>query len=326
MAEVAARARVSIATVSRALNTPGLVSEALARRVHAAADSLGYRPNPIAGTLAGARAPIVGVVVPSVTNSFFSGTLQAMSSPLADAGYQIMLGHHEYDLAREEALIGTFLTWRPAALVTTGLHHTRRGRTLLARAECPVVEMWALGRRPVDSAVGFSNRLAGALAARHLLERRRHHLAYVGAIMERDPRAEERMVGFREAVAAAAGSEPRVHRAADRVFTAGGDAVRALLETGRPLDGIAFSSDVLALGALFELERRGIAVPDDIALVGYGDLEFAACSNPSLTTVRPPRDRIGTEVAAHLVARLGGGDLGRAVVDLGCELVPRGTT
>ena len=329
MADVASAAGVSIATVSRVMNSPDSVSVLLRERVSSVAGSLGYRPNPIAGTLAGARAPLIGVIVPSMLHAFFAGTLHALSTRLGEAGYQVMSDHHEYNLVREQQIVEAFLGWRPSAIVTTGVHHTRRTRQLLDAADCPVVETWDLSSRRIGSLVGFSNLEAGRMAARHLIERGRRNPVYVGAILGRDTRARQRAKGFADVLGDAGlgrGSDNDVIAASSRTFEAGAEAIVAATSGRRRIDALAFSSDVLALGAIFEAQRRGIRIPEDIALIGYGDFDFGRTSNPTLTTIRPPRDEIGATVANHLIARLSDRQTGNIVVDLGCELVARGST
>ncbi|MDX6750150.1 LacI family DNA-binding transcriptional regulator (plasmid) [Geminicoccaceae bacterium 1502E] len=324
MEDVAAVAGVSVATVSRAFGKPDSVSPELRRRVLESAERLGFRPSVLAGSLASARARIVGVVVPSLLTSFFGMTLEALAGRLGPAGYQMMVGHHEYDLEREEALVAASLDWSPAAIVVTGATHSRATLSALARAECPVVEMWELSERPIDTAVGFSSREAGRAVAHHLIAGGRRRLAFVGGAMGRDLRAAARGQGFVEAAREAGLPEPRVEALEERSSTAGGIAAFArLMDSGEPPEAIAFSNDFLALGALFEAQRRGVRIPEDVALAGYGDLEFAANSTPTLTTVRPPHRAIGTAVADHLLRRFEDPEAGGEIIDLGFELVAR---
>nr|WP_272214418.1 LacI family DNA-binding transcriptional regulator [Marinicella sp. W31]MDC2880023.1 LacI family DNA-binding transcriptional regulator [Marinicella sp. W31] len=208
MEEVARVAGVSLATVSRALKAPETVSKKRLALVREATERLGYAPNRIAGSLAGTRSPLIGVIVPSLTNSFFAATLDRMSTILEDAGYQLMIGQHDYDIAREERIVTAFASWNPAALVVTGRDHTRGTVGMLSAADCPVVEMWDHDERPIDSAIGFSNRRAGQLAGRYFAEKGFEKVAYVGAILESDQRAAARAKGFAEGFAAGSRQRP----------------------------------------------------------------------------------------------------------------------
>jgi len=326
MSDVARLAGVSVATVSRAMARPEQVSPGMRAKVEDAAARLGFQRSLIAGSLATARAPIVGVIVPSLLNSFFTGTLHAMADRLGAAGYQLMIGHHEYDLEQEARLIDVFLGWSPSGLVTTGVHHTRPAIARLAQARCPIVEMWDLDARPLDTVIGFDNRAAGVAAGRHLIERGHDRILQAIAAYRRDPRATARAEGLAAAARDAGLDPPPILETADRTVAAGVAALREVLECTEPPDAVAFSGDVLAQGALYEADRLGIRVPEDLAVMGYGDLDFAAYTSPPLTTVRPPRDAIGRVVAEHLLGRFEHTASSGVSVDLGFELVAREST
>ncbi|MAM09424.1 MAG: LacI family transcriptional regulator [Rhizobiaceae bacterium] len=326
MEEVARVAGVSLATVSRALKAPETVSKKRLALVREATERLGYAPNRIAGSLAGTSSPLIGVIVPSLTNAFFAATLDRMSAILEEAGYQMMIGQHDYDIEREERIVAAFASWNPAALVVTGRDHTRGTVAMLTGAACPVVEMWDHDERPIDSAIGFSNRRAGQLAGRHFAERGFEKVAYVGAILSSDPRAAARAEGFTARFAEDGRHSPLVITAAGRDIAEGGIALRQVLERQPDTWAIAFSGDMLAVGAMFEAARLGLRIPEDIAVLGYGDLDIAACTNPPLTTIRPPHEKIGKAVAEHLLDRIGHDDAERENLDLGVELIVRATT
>jgi LacI family gluconate utilization system Gnt-I transcriptional repressor len=327
MADVARLAGVSTSTVSRALRRADVVSPELRARVRTAIDALGYVPNPMAGGLAAARTRSVGVIVPSLINSFFAATLDAMAETLAPHGYQILLGNSAYSLDTEDALVNSFLAWSPAAIVLTGRTHSRATLQRLLAAGVPVVEMWELGDNPIDTLIGFSHRSVGRMAARHLFERGRHRPAFVGAALAEDRRAAQRAAGFAEAVDELAGAPCVVHATPERASVeSGARALAELLRRHPDVDAVALSNDALALGALFECQRRGLSVPLDLALIGFGDLDFTAWTTPPLSTLRPPRREIGTAVAEHLLARFADPQCGPTSVDLGCELVARAST
>jgi len=327
MSQVADLAGVSTATVSRVLRNPGVVSEALRTRVTDAVSELGYVPNRMAGGLAAARTHTVGVIVPSLSNSFFAATIEAMAERFEPYGYQIMLGNSGYLIEREEALVSSFLSWSPSAIVLTGQHHSRNTLKRLVNADLPVVEMWELGENPLDSAVGFSHRAAGQAAALHLLARGWRRLGFVGAALGQDRRANQRRAGFLETVAGSSGALAGEHSIAARASVeAGGGAMAALIAAHPDLDAVFFSNDVLMVGALFECQRRGLRVPADVALIGFGDFDFAACSVPTLSTIRPPRSEIGSAVADHLLRRFGHPDVRGETLDLGFELIAREST
>ncbi|HVF62364.1 MAG TPA: LacI family DNA-binding transcriptional regulator [Casimicrobiaceae bacterium] len=327
MADVARLAGVSSSTVSRALRHADAVSPALRARVAAAIDSLGYVPNSMAGGLAAARTRTVGVIVPSLVNSFFSATLEAMAEALSQHDYQILFGNSGYAPEREEALVHSFLAWSPAAIVLTGRAHTRDTLKRLVAADIPVVEMWEVGDNAIDTVVGFSHRHVGRAAARHLLERGRKHLAFVGAALDLDRRAAQRCDGFFDVLHERGDNVQRAVALPERASADGG--ARALSEIVKrhpDTDAVFFSNDVLMLGGLFACQRLGIDVPRSLALIGFGDLDFTASSRPSLTTLRPPRREIGVVVARHLIERFEDANTRSTAIDLGFELVQREST
>jgi len=324
MADVARLAGVSTSTVSRALSQPASVSAELRRRVEDAVDRLGYLPNLVAGGLASARSRSVGVIVPSLINSFFSATIEEMADGLSAKGYQLMLGNSRYSEEAEEALVTSFLAWSPAAIVLTGSRHSRRTLRMLLDAEIPVIEMWEVIERPLDTAIGFSNKAVGEAIARHFIASGARNLAFIGAALDRDYRSAERGEGF-AAAATAAGLPPvaRVARPERASTEAGAAALAELMRAYRETEAVFLSNDVLALGALFEARRQGWSVPGRLRLCGFGDLDFATSSLPALTTVRPPRGEIGKRTAELLLKRFAGAAPGELSIDLGFDLIVR---
>lgn len=325
MAEVAKVAGVSLATVSRTLNTPDAVSPKLRARIEDAAQRLGYAPNRIAGSLAGSRTPLIGVVVPSLTNSFFAATLEQMTTLFEAEGYQLMIGQHGYDATREERIVSAFASWNPSALIVTGRDHTRNTLNTLSSAACPVVEMWDHGERPIDIGVGFSNRAAGQMAARYFADQGVETAAFVGAILDKDDRARARCEGFTKEFHRLTGAEPLVVTVDSRELGEGGAGLKRVLAARPGTGAIAFSGDMLAVGAMFEADRMGLAVPRDLKLLGYGDLDIARYTNPPLSTIRPPHHEIGDAVVRHVLERLEEPETPGVNLDLGVELISRAT-
>jgi LacI family gluconate utilization system Gnt-I transcriptional repressor len=324
MTEVAAAAAVSPSTVSLYLRKPAAVSGELGRRIQHVIDRTGYVPNLAAGGLAAARTRVVGVIVPSMINAFFAGTIETLEAALGRSGHQLLLGNSHYSVEREEALVRAFLAWSPAAMVLTGVKHTRNTARLLVGADIPVVEMWELAEAPLDVVVGFSHHEVGRAMARHLYARGCRAVAFVGARMKEDRRAHARRNGYEAVVRETGRHEAIVVDVPEPAQAAvGARALAAALAAHPEIDGVCCSNDTLALGALAECKRRGIAVPRELAVIGFGDLDFAGQSIPALTTVRPPREDIGRVCAELLAVRLAGGEPPQRVHDLGFELVAR---
>ncbi|MDO6730530.1 LacI family DNA-binding transcriptional regulator [Marinovum sp. 2_MG-2023] len=326
MQDVAAAAGVSLASVSRVLRTPGAASPDITARVQEAVKRLGYAPSPIASSMAGAQSPIVGVVVPTLANAFFSQSLQAMSSELEISGLQLMMGTHDYDPLREEQAIQAFLRWNPVALIVTGIHHSRDAMRLLLGANCPVYEMWDYTDRPLDNVIGFSMEGAGRAVAQHLIKKRRRNLVFVGHQLARDPRAKVRADAFMAVVAGHDGVTGRVMEVGERNAAAGIAIMQQILTEFRDVDGVAFSGDAVALGGLTAAQDKGRHVPGDISVIGFGDLDPTVASRPPLTTIRPPHEEMGRLIAQSILRRAKTPDSAPQKINLGFELIERGST
>jgi LacI family gluconate utilization system Gnt-I transcriptional repressor len=324
LADVAKLAGVSPMTASRAINQPDLVAPDTAARVRAAAEGLAYVTNRVAGGLSSRRSGIVIAVIPSTLNPVFTEMVEALHTDLGRAGYQFFLGLSDYVADREDELVDTVLGRRPDGIVLTGVVHSPRVRWRLSQAHIPVVETWDLTADPIDMLVGFSNEQVGRAAAEHLLERGRRKLALIVAD---DQRAQLRRQGFlavlRERGLAAVGEV--VLRAPTNVGMAR-EATSHLLAAGPGVDAVFCSSDLLAMGVLYEASARALAVPDRLAVMGFGNLSASAHTHPSLTTVAVDGARIGRETARLLLARLDGTDVPPKlphVLDVGCYVIAR---
>lgn len=319
MTDVAREARVSPSTVSLFLRRPEAVSDRIGARVAGAVEALGYVPNLMAGGLAAAGARVVSVTVPSLRNAFFSETVSELERLLSAHGLHTLVGHTEYSAEREEQLVRAALSWAPAAIVLTGRTHTDATRDILRRTGARVVEMWDLGDDPIGHMVGFRHEDVGRLMARHFLSQGYPDAAFAGARLAEDTRAAQRAAGFMDEMATC-GRPARIVEEKGPATTAAGAALLArLLET--PVRAVACSNDTVALGMLFEAQRRGLAVPDALAVAGFGDLEFAAQAVPPLTTVRPPAETIAAAVADFVLDAAEAG--ARPAVDTGYAFIRR---
>ena len=305
MSDVARIAEVSPSTVSLFLRDPDAVSEPRRARIRQAIEALRYVPNRMAGALATASTHVVGVIVPSLVNSFFAETVSALQSVLMTEGYQILIGHTTYDPQREEELVRTFLSWSPSAIVLTGLGHSRTTRQMLISSSIPVVEIWELGPQPIDMMVGFSHGDVGRMQTRHLIDRGCRNIAFIGAQLGQDARAAQRAQGYCDVLKSHSGmSPPEIAVAPAQTASAGAETFAELIRARPGLDGIVFSNDILALGAFMEAQRQGIAIPRQLRMIGFGGLDFTSAHVADLSTIVPPRREIGEEAARLLLARI----------------------
>jgi len=321
--DVAARAGTSPITVSRVLRAPDKVAPATRARVTAAIAALGYIPNLAASSLASRRSGIVGLLVPTIDNSIFAATVQGLTDAVATAGLQLLLGDFRYSDEGERSLVRALVGRQPEALVVVGVVRDAALRAMLLRLAIPVIETWDLTNDPVDTVVGFSNEAAGAVMARHFLARGRRRLAFVGG---QDHRARARAAGFAAALQHAGAPAPTLAAVEGIAVGEGRRAVTHILATAPETEGVFFATDILAVGALLECQRRAIAVPDRLAIAGLGDLEIARELTPALTTVRIPAYEIGRHAGKIVIARLAGETSGDRVIDLGFSVLVRASS
>lgn len=321
LADVARLAGVSPSTVSRVINEPGLVRQDTIDVVRRAIAQIGYTPNSLAGGLASNRTKLVAVLVPTIANSIFADTVQAITDRLSADGYQALIGLTAYDVDKEDDLIQAVIGRRPDGLILTGTVHSPITRARLLAANFPIVEMWDVSPTPIDMAVGFSHPAVGRALAGYLHGKGRRNF---GLLFATDQRALARQQALSEELVRLGCAPPRIALVPPaNNISYGHRGLAELLDGGDPLDAVVCSSDALALGALSEAKDRGIAVPDSLAVMGFGDLDFGSFTAPPLSTVHVDRAMIGREAASALLARLRGTIEVPPVLDVGFRLIER---
>lgn len=320
--DVARSAGVAPMTVSRVLNDPERVAPETARKVRAAIKSLGYVPNLLAGGLSSRRSRMVAAVVPTIASPIFSGPIQGFTDTLMAAGYHVMLSLTGYGANAEANTLPAVLARRPDALLLTGARRGQAERRMLAAAAIPVVEIWDVGPA-LDSLVGFDHEEVGREVARFFLAAGHTRFATLAAS---DPRAEARGTGFLQEVAAGGGRIIETRRLpAPSSITEGRVALREIAPQLHGRAAIFCSSDLVALGALTEARALGIAVPEALAICGFGDFDAGRAAEPAITTVSVDGNAIGRLAAELLLARMAGAAAGPGV-RVPFRILPRGST
>lgn len=318
--DVAAEAGVSAATVSRYLNHPGVVAPATAARIQAAVAATGYIPNLLAGGLASNRSRLVAVLIPHLTNSIFNDTIEAMADELSAAGASVMLGLTGMDDLRTDKLLRAAISRRADAIISTGVI-TESVADLVRRSRTLFIQIWELPDDPIGMAVGFSHRDAGRDIARFLVMRgyqRPHVITATGA------RANQRRDGF-VAEWQAQGGGPLTESTVD-IPSRFGHARRSFAEMRRleaMPDVVVCGSDFLAQGLIVEALANGLRVPDDIAVVGFGNSSLAGEMRPTITTVDIDGTRIAREAIAAIRRHGDGEELTERRIDVGFRLIAR---
>ncbi|WP_326836250.1 LacI family DNA-binding transcriptional regulator [Amycolatopsis rhabdoformis] len=300
IAEVARRARVSKTTVSRVLNNKSDVDAATAVRVREVIAATGYIPSAGAVSLAKGRTRLVGVLVPALSPPGIGEVLQGVADVVEASDHSLLLSTTNRGAdslerftrqVRAHAFDGLLLLDPPAAVTDN---------SALRDSDLPVVVIDG-ARAPFPSVAGDD--AAGAAAvARHFLSRNRRRVAVVTGPGDR---ATARLAGFRS-VLGEAGVPFADDRVAEAAFTAGSgrSAVRRLVASGLVFDAVFACDDVVAAGVLIGLREAGRAVPDDVAVAGFGDLPLSAFTQPPLTTVRRPLRALGEAAARRLLGKL----------------------
>jgi len=319
--QVAAAARVSTATVSRFFNTPEMLSPKTAQRVREAVEQINYVPNLMAGALASSRTRLVAALIPTISQSIFSSTIQSLSDTLTGYGYSVMLALTGVADEQVQRQLLSIVGRRPDGIILAGTQLDESARLRLRQAGLTTIETWDIPADPIDLVVGVSHRKIGTAIARYVLERGRRKAFVISAS---GPRAIARRTSFSKAMVESGAANPS--SATFSNSTTFGQGRRAMAEhwdSGNRPDVVVCSSDSSAQGAMEELRLRGVRVPDDVAVVGFGDLEFAAELSPSLTTVKIDGAIIGAKAAEFLMLRASKKQVPRPVVEIGFTIVAR---
>jgi LacI family gluconate utilization system Gnt-I transcriptional repressor len=319
--DIAAAARVSTATVSRFFNAPDLLKSKTAQRVRDVVEARGFVPNRVASNLASNKSRLVAAVIPMLSQSIFNSTIQALSDALIEEGYNVMLGLSGIADEHLHRQLTSIIGRRPDGIILTGPLVDGSARKLLKSAAIPTIETWDLPKDPIDLVVGLSHEAVGMAVARHALATGRRRALVISAT---GVRALARRYSFSRTMLEAGAPEPHtVTFTGSTTFGQGRIAVANHLDAGGKPDLVMCTSDFGAQGAIHELQRRGIRVPEDVAVIGFGDLGFAADLTPALTTVKIDGGVIGKQAVKFLMQRANGMKIENPVVDIGFSLIVR---
>ncbi len=323
--DVAKLAGVSPITVSRVLNHPDKVSAKTREKVQQAISVTGYVPNLLAGGLASKRSRLIAVIVPSMSNTVYAETVRVLTQSLRDVGYQVFLGESWFDEQEEEQLVSAILSRKPDGIMLTGVDHSSSCRRLLIGSNIPIVETWDLTPTPLDVVVGFSHQRIGESIAHFA-----HQKGYkdFGFVTASDQRARRRQQAFTETMEQLNGLNSCYVHEIDppSTFKMGRDGFSDLLKQGFKNGLVICSSDTIAQGVLAEAQARGIKIPDDISVFGFGDQPYAAFTYPSLSTVALDRALIGQHAMQSLIARIENRPISNPVIDVGFKIIEREST
>lgn len=310
-------------TASRVLRDEGGFSESTRVKVMAEVDRLGYLPNRLATVFAGdKKSTFVGVSIPDLGNEVFTQVLEGIDRKLGAFQHQTVLGMTQHALAEEENWIETVLSWQPAGLILTGRSHSPRATQLLVGSNIPLVEIWDLNSSPLDMCVGLNHFDSGYDMGRFLISKGYKRLGYVGTSHDTANAATARLNGFAKAVED--GGVALTNQLCLRDipgFYPGFYGTEQLLAGDPSIEAVFYQNDNMAVGALHYCQAQGMAIPDDIAIAGWGDLPIASVLPYRLTSIHVGHLKLGQLAAEKLLGRLNG-DPVQNVTDVGFQIIP----
>lgn len=326
MQEIARRARVSLATVSRTIHSPQLVQQETRERVLRVMEEQHYVYNAVAGDLSRRRSSVLGLIIPTVTLSLFASSVAGAQEYAHEHGYSVIIGNTNYEGGVEKRLLSIFQQRRVAGVILTGLPAgVERVLADLEAEGIPSVMTWQTTDLPGLNHVGFDNRRAARSMTEYLLSLGHRRVGLVAGPFSRIDRVRMRLEGYREALEAnGIPFDPAlVVESRSYSLLSGEEAMARLLGASPPPTAVFAASDVLAMGALKTLRVRGFRVPDDMSLAGFDDIAFAAYCEPPLTTVRVPGHEMGRLAAEVLLERIENGSAPVRRYNLDTDLIIR---
>lgn len=274
-----------------------------------------------------ASSKVVGVVVPSLTNSVFVDVLRGIYDILGAAGYRVLVANNHYSSREEEKVVRTLLNQSAEAVIITGGAQTSACQSMLQVAEIPVVQIMELIDEPLNMNVGFSHQQAGYDVTKHLLSEGYGYIGFIGA--QTDARVQQRHIGYKAALEEAGKywKNFSITTTESSSVAVGGQLFKRLMETNNGvMDAVFCANDDLALGALFQSQRMNIRVPDDLAICGFNDSETASYVNPSLTSVSVKCYEMGLKSAEMILKRLRNEEVENTIVDIGYAIKKRASS
>ena len=306
MKDVAERARVSVSTVSHVLNGTRKVAEGTRVGVLAAVEELGYRPNLLAKGLKTRRTYTLGLLIPDIQNPFFTSVVRGVEDVALSRGYHLFLCNTDEDAGREDEYV-VELAKKGVDGLMVAPSASRAERAGRLRSEgVPFVFVDRRVEGVEADVVGVDNRAGMRLVAEHLVGMGHRRVGMVSGPLDKAS-GRERYEGLKGALEElGSGLEDRLVRFGDFKTAGGREGARGLMDLGTPPTAIVAANNQMTLGALLEIEGRGLRVPEDVSVVGFDDPEWAPLVSPPLTAVAQPTYEMGVRAAGLLLDRIEG--------------------
>jgi LacI family transcriptional regulator len=322
--EVASLADVSLGTVSHYLNHPDRVSEEKARRIADAIEQLGFVRNNAGRQLRLGRSSTIAYIVPDVSNPFFATIAEGVEQRATEAGLAVFIANSSRDRSREDAYLELFEEHGVRGMLVASPRAIEERLAAARSRGTPSVLVGQRSSSPAQPSVSIDDVSGGYLAAKHLIEGGCRRLAFVGGPLD-IRQVGDRLQGASNAVRETPGVTLEVIDVTERVIAEGHAVAREIADRdpARRPDGVFAVNDLLAIGIAQTLITSGVRVPDDVALVGYDEIEYAENALVPITSVRPPHEEFGVAAVDLLLAVVSGSPPAETQVVFTPELVVR---
>ncbi|APG05578.1 LacI family transcriptional regulator [Luteibacter rhizovicinus DSM 16549] len=320
--EIAAVAKVSVATVSRALQRPEMVSEDTRERIYEVVKRLGYTPNALARNLRTARTRLIVALLPDIANPFFSEVIRGIEQVAYENGYSVLLGETQSNLVREQAYADMVAARQADGMIT--MFH--RVPAIPMAGRLPLVNACEYVKDSAISSVYVDNVAASAAAVDYLVALGHRDIAFIAGPSS-SPICVDREQGYHKALKRAKiAIDPALTAVGDFSIEAGERAVEMFRAQGRTFSAVFCANDEMAIGAMRALISSGLRIPEDVSVVGFDDIRFSRYTTPPLTTVSQPKNALGREAMTMLIEILNDPEVPPRKRVLTAELVVRGST
>lgn len=304
IADVAALAGVGTMTVSRALRTPDAVSEKLRDKIQAAVDELGYIPNQAAGALASGQVKTISVIIASLNDKYCTEFLPQFQTILNQKGYHVQLSYSLSSIEKEEQLVEAALGSRPSAIIIFGQQHTEKTDKLLEKAACPTLQISHSSTTHFKLAIGINHQKLTQEATHYLLQSGRKNIGFIGARNDHLT-LQQQLEGWQLALIQAYHSPDHFltsHQTPE--LSLGIEGLSRLLLRDSSLDALICSHEDIALGVLFECQRRHLKVPDDIQILCLDGGEVCAHAVPKIPAMEINYEQLAKDAALVLISKI----------------------
>jgi len=325
MQEVAAKAGVSLATVSRTIHSPHLVKTETREHIRQVMSEYRYVYNVTASDFSKKRSSVIGVIIPTTKGAIFSNSTQSIQEKAQEKGFSLIIGNTGYDGDAESTLLRQFQERRLAGIILTGfgIGHESVVEDIV-QSGVPCVVIWEILMDGRLSFVGFDNFKAAYSMTEYLVRLNHTRIGLILGPYTRVRRARRRLEGYQAALRDHGLSyDPRIVIEKHPTLQEGMKAMQKLLSMRKPPSAVFAASDMLAVGALAAAREKGFRVPEDVSIAGFDDIDFAAFSNPPLTTVRVPASQMGEMAVDMLMEMIEGNSAEARQITLDTELIVR---